>query len=419
MRHVHLKAIALSAILALAALGDALACSCERDPTAAGILAQSTTVFTGIARSSVTVAPGVAATTFEVTEGFKGAEAKSFVVVRHPNGPSASCGVQFETGQSVTLAAHQSAGGLSTTFCSTWMFLPHVGLRDRLLADMRTLRTSTAPTKAPATALATAAAKAQGPDGWRIENLPDGRPAAVGIGTIDGARHVVALACGVEKRPELAIEPPARALTVETGDGIWALPPDRPADALAAGLIDAADTKFKLSLDGKAFPAGPAAIDAFDKIGKDCEQRSGWEYGKDDDKQMIWIFRRAEDGGAPFLTYGKPATGWLLADLSCEPRRQTLIVRSTALPRGAKNGKSVPLTLRAGGQDYSAPGRIKLLAEGDVAGFAVARFALPQRLLASLRQAGDISLKTQDADMTLPARGAAALLAPFEQACGF
>ncbi|MDI1344597.1 MAG: hypothetical protein PSV22_10920 [Pseudolabrys sp.] len=421
VRYVHLKAIAFSAILSLMAIGDGLACSCERNPTAAGILAQSTMVFTGIARSSVVVAPGASATTFEVTEGFKGAEAKAFVVVRHPNGPSASCGVQFETGQSVTLAAHQSAGGLSTTFCSTWMFLPHVGLRDRLLADMRTLRTATAtaPASAPATALATAAAQARGPDGWRIENLPDGRPAAFGIGTIDGARHVVALACGVEKRPELAIVPAARALLVETGDGIWALPPDRPADALAAGLIDAADNTFKLSLDGKAFPAGPAAIDAFDKIGKDCEQRSGWEYGKDDDKQMLWIFRRAEDGGAPFLTFGKPATGWLLADLSCEPRRQTLIVRSTALPRGAKNGQAVPLKLRAGGQEYSAPARIKILAEGDVPGFAVARFALPQRLLASLRQADEISLKTQDADMTLPARGAAALLAPLERACGF
>jgi hypothetical protein len=126
VRYVHLKAIAFSAILSLMAIGDGLACSCERNPTAAGILAQSTMVFTGIARSSVVVAPGASATTFEVTEGFKGAEAKAFVVVRHPTGPSASCGVQFETGQSVTLAAHQSAGGLSTTSCSTWMFLPHV-----------------------------------------------------------------------------------------------------------------------------------------------------------------------------------------------------------------------------------------------------------------------------------------------------
>jgi hypothetical protein len=423
VRYVHLKVIVFSAILSLMAIGDALACSCERNPTAAGILAQSTMVFTGIARSSVAIAAGAAATTFEVTEGFKGAEAKTFVVVRHPNGSSASCGVQFETGQSVTVAAHQGSAGLSTTLCSTWMFLPHVGLRDKLLAEMRALRTATAPANtpasAPATALATAAAQARGPDGWRIENLPDGRPAAFGIGTIDGARHVVALACGAGKRPELAIEPAALALLVETGDGIWALPPERPADALAAGLIDASDNKFKLSLDGKAFPAGPAAIDAFDKIGKDCEQRSGWEYGKDDDKQMLWIFRRAEDGSAPFLTFGKPATGWLLADLSCEPRRQTLIVRSTALPRGAKNGQAVPFKLRAGSQEYSAPGRIKLLAEGDVPGFAVARFSLPQRLLANLRQADDISLKAQDADMTLPARGAAALLAPFEQACGF
>ncbi|MGZ8533848.1 MAG: hypothetical protein ACXWYM_25085, partial [Candidatus Binatia bacterium] len=164
VRYVHLKVTVFSAILSLMAIGDALACSCERNPTAAGILAQSTMVFTGIARSSVVIAPGAAATTFEVTESFKGVEAKTFVVVRHPNGSSASCGVQFETGQSVTLAAHQGSAGLSTTFCSTWMFLPHVGLRDRLLADMRTLRTATAPASAPApaTALATAAAQARG-----------------------------------------------------------------------------------------------------------------------------------------------------------------------------------------------------------------------------------------------------------------
>jgi len=420
VRPVGLKAIAVLAMLLLTA-GEALACSCERNPTAAGLLAQSTMVFTGIARRSVTIAPGASATTFEVTEAFKGVAAGASVVVRHPNGSSASCGVQFEAGHSVTLAAHQGTAGLSTTLCSTWMFLPHVGLRDRLLAEMRTLRSGATPTppRAPASALASAAAQAQGPDGWRIENLPDGRPAAFGIGTIDGARRVVVLACGAGKRPELAIEPAARALAVETADGIWAFPPERPADALAAGLIDPADNKFKLSLDGKAFPAGRAAIDAFEKIGKDCEQRSGWEYGKDDDKQMLWIFRRAENGNAPFLTFGKPATGWLLADLSCEPRRQVLIVRSTALPRGARNGKTVPLKLRAGGQDYAAPARIRILNEGDVPGFAVARFALPQRLLASLRQADEISLQVEGASMTMPARGAAALLAPFEQACGF
>ena len=78
-----------------------------------------------------------------------------------------------------------------------------------------------------------------------------------------------------------------------------------------------------------------------------------------------------------------------------------------------------PDKLRAGGQEYSASARIKLFAEGDVAGFAVVRFAQPQNLLESLRQGGDLSLQAKEAALTMPARGAGALLAPFAQACGF
>lgn len=410
------KAVVLSVAALLTASGVALACSCERNPTAAGILAQHRMVFTGIARSSVTVGPQVSATTFEVTEGFKGVAAKAIVVVRHPDGPSPSCGVQFEPGQSVTVAAQQAADGLSTTLCSTWMFLPHVGLRDGLLAEMRRLTAATA----PAGELRMAAAQASGPEGWRVSMLPDGRPAAFGIGTIDGTRYVVALACGAGKRPELAIEPAAaRTLQVETSDGVWSFPTDRPADALAAGLLDRADGKFRLAIDGKAFPAGPEAVDAFEKIGKDCEQRSGWQYSQDDDKQMLWIFRPQQNGAAPFLTFGKPATGWLLADLSCEPRRQILVVRSTALPRGAKNGQAVSLKLRVDGQEYSAPARIKLFADGDVAGFVVARVAKPQKLLDSLRKGGDVTLVAKDAVLDIQAAGAVAMLSRFERACGF
>lgn len=410
------KFVVVSVAAVLTASSAALACSCERNPTAAGILAQHQMVFTGIARSSVAVGPQVSATTFEVTEGFKGIAAKATVVVRHPDGPSASCGVQFATGQSFTVAAQQAASGLSTTLCSTWMFLPHVGLRDGLLAEMRTL---SAPT-APAGELRTAAAQASGSEGWQVSVLPDGRLAAFGIGTIDGTRQVVVLACGAGKRPELAIEPAAaRTFQVETSDGVWSFPTDRPADALAAGLLDRTDRQFRLAIDGKAFPAGPEAVDAFERIGKDCEQRSGWQYAQDDDKQMLWIFRPQQDGAAPFLTFGKPATGWLLADLSCESRRQTLVVRSTALPRGAKNGQAVSLKLRVDGEEYSAPARIKLFADGDIAGFVVARIAKPQKLLDSLRKGGEVTLVAKDAVLDIQAAGVVAMLPRFERACGF
>lgn len=410
------KVVALSVAALVTASSAALACSCERNPTAAGILAQHQMVFTGIARSSVTVGPQVSATTFEVSEGFKGVAAKAIVVVRHPDGPSASCGVQFAIGQSFTVAAQQAASGLSTTLCSTWMFLPHVGLRDKLLAEMREL---SAPA-APAGELRTAAAHASGRDGWQVSALPDGRLAAFGIGTIDGTRHVVALACGAGKRPELAIEPAAaRTLQVETSDGVWSFPTDRPADAIAAGLLDRTDRQFRLAIDGKTFPGGPDAVDAFAKIGKDCEQRSGWQYSQDDDKQMLWIFRPQQGDSAPILTYGKPATGWLLADLSCEPRRQTLVLRSTALPRGAKNGQALSLKLRVDGQDYSAPARIKLFAEGDVAGFVVARVAKPHELLDSLRKGGTVTLVAKDAVIDIQAAGVVPMLYRFERACGF
>jgi len=416
MHWAAVKIVLVSVATLLTASGAALACSCERNPTAAGILAQHQMVFTGIARSSVTAGPQVSATTFEVTEGFKGVAAKATVVVRHPDGPSASCGVQFATGQSFTVAAQQGASGLSTTLCSTWMFLPHVGLRDGLLAEMRRLTASTA----PAGELGRAAAQASGRDGWQVSALPDGRLAAFGIGTIDGTRHVVALACGAGKRPELAIEPAAaRTLQVETSDGVWIFPTDRPADALAAGLLDRMDRQLRLAIDGKTFPGGPDAVDAFAKIGKDCEQRSGWQYSQDDDKQMLWIFRPQQGGAAPFLIFGKPATGWLLADLSCEPRRQTLVVRSTALPRGARNGQAVSFKIRVDGQEYSAPARIKLFADGDVAGFVVARLTKPQKLLDSLRKGGEVTLVAKDAVLDVQAAGVVAMLPPFERACGF
>ena len=135
--------MSLKALIAVAALTispSALACSCERSPTAAGILARASVVFTGIARRSVTAGQDNAVTTFEITEHFKGPQAKT-IAVRHPSGSSASCGVQFKDVEINTLAAHDGAGGLTTTLCSTWMFMPQVGMRDKLIGDMRAQRT--------------------------------------------------------------------------------------------------------------------------------------------------------------------------------------------------------------------------------------------------------------------------------------
>ena len=136
------RALVSVLFIVVASATPALACSCARNPTAEGLLQESAAVFSGIAQESRSVAPGVSVTTFRVTEGFKGADQGAIVRVRHRSGSSASCGVQFTRGTSYTLAAH--AGGsdpaLSASLCSTWMFMPQVGLGDELIVRMRSLR---------------------------------------------------------------------------------------------------------------------------------------------------------------------------------------------------------------------------------------------------------------------------------------
>jgi hypothetical protein len=129
-------------LLLAGSVAPAFACSCARNPTAESLLQDAVAVFTGTVRDSRPVAPGVSVTTFQVTEGFKGTQTGAIVRVRHPSGSSASCGVRFERGGSYTLAAHQGGSGpaLAATLCSTWMFLPQVGLGAELIERMRALR---------------------------------------------------------------------------------------------------------------------------------------------------------------------------------------------------------------------------------------------------------------------------------------
>lgn len=120
----------------------AMACSCERNPTAEGLLERAAVVFTGVAQASAAVAPGQAMTTFTVVESFKGSAAGATVRVRHPNGASASCGVKFSPGETYTLAAHRAGSkpDLATSLCSTWMFAPQVGTGAGLIRRMREIR---------------------------------------------------------------------------------------------------------------------------------------------------------------------------------------------------------------------------------------------------------------------------------------
>lgn len=137
-----MRALVTGLILACVLAGSAQACSCARNPTAAGIRQSASAVFTGTALNSRRVAPGEAVTTFKVTESFKGPAAGAIVRVRHPDGPSAACGIRFATGATHTLAAAATKPRhpLSANLCSVWMFLPQVGLGERLIVDLRDLR---------------------------------------------------------------------------------------------------------------------------------------------------------------------------------------------------------------------------------------------------------------------------------------
>ena len=140
---LHVRILAPLTILALAVISSqAMACSCQRNPTAEGILDSASAVFTGVVEDSTPIAPGQSLTTFRITESFKGAPRGVTVRVTHPNGPSPACGVTFAPGETYTLAASETdiADVLATSFCSTWMFIPHVGLSKGLIERMREVR---------------------------------------------------------------------------------------------------------------------------------------------------------------------------------------------------------------------------------------------------------------------------------------
>lgn len=136
------RALLAGILLACVSAGSAQACSCAPNPTAASIRQSSSAIFIGIATGSRRVAPGEAITTFKVIESFKGPAAGATIKVRHPDGSSATCGIQFANGQTHTLAAAATKPRrpLSANLCSVWMFLPQVGLSDRLIGELRALR---------------------------------------------------------------------------------------------------------------------------------------------------------------------------------------------------------------------------------------------------------------------------------------
>jgi hypothetical protein len=140
MRQARAISFGFVLLAASVAAPPARACSCPRNPSADGILAAATAVFTGTVRAVETIGPGLSRTTFVVTEPFKGAQPGEILNVQHPSGPAGTCGVRFTYGATYTLAASLERGALWTSQCSTWMFAPSVGLSGDLIARLRALR---------------------------------------------------------------------------------------------------------------------------------------------------------------------------------------------------------------------------------------------------------------------------------------
>lgn len=277
----------------------------------------------------------------------------------------------------------------------------------------------------PASPLQAAMAQASG-EGWQVQTLAGGGRAAIGVGAVDRTTYVIGIACGARKYPEVLVEArggslSARALLAGTVDMIIGFPLVRsgaapPAvDALVAGLFDPADATFGLWLDEQAFP-DVGAREAFEAVGKDCAERTGWQYGIDDDRQLAWVYMPRPDD-LPLLTFGKPSSGLVLAQLTCD-RRGSLIVKSTTLPQRAKSGQKVRLLLRADEREYAADGHVELYAEGDVSGFVIARFSRPQGLFEALRQAGTTTIQARGTKLTISAAALGAMLPRFRSVCG-
>lgn len=128
-------------IVTTMATGGAMACSCAPVRSAERLMTNSTAIFTGVAESVRAAGPGRSVTTFRVVESFKGLKVGTRVEVVHRSGSPASCGVKFEVGERSTLAANRDDvdGMLSASSCSTWMFHPNVGSRERLINELRAL----------------------------------------------------------------------------------------------------------------------------------------------------------------------------------------------------------------------------------------------------------------------------------------
>jgi hypothetical protein len=207
---------------------------------------------------------------------------------------------------------------------------------------------------------------------------------------------------------------------VETKDSLTSFAFD-PAGGAAVG-VDAiflevqiyGGERLNFYLADSLFP-NHGAREAFAVVAQDC-RHAGWDYANDHERHFAWSLMRGKNG-AVSLVFGKPGTDWLSSVIECDANAKAMVFKSTLLPPGSITGRTLPLTLRLNGREFSAHGRIEMPEDSDD-GFHVARFSRARPLLDQLRAADDLVIQAGMRRATLPARGLAALLARFEAACG-
>ena len=307
------------------------------------------------------------------------------------------------------------------------LFVPGVALAQSPMPNSESPLSSTSgPPTAPMT-LMVAVARASVAPGWRTELLADGRAAAIGVESAGGVVRVIGIACGESKRPEIAANVRGsvtfpRALLVEREDTTtgFAIDPTGPipsgVDALVSDLIFTDDRPVKMWLDDHPFSTS-GARQALSQVGQDCERRFGWQYGNDDERQLVWELSDNADYPTR-LAFGKPWTGWLLVEMTCDKDKKALLVKPTNVPPGTKPGQSVPLAIQIGDQEYSFASRAEVFNAGDIAGFLIARVDQPRALLDAFQHAKEVIFRANSEALTVSARGLAPLVRRFQTACG-
>jgi hypothetical protein len=116
------------------------------------------------------------------------------------------------------------------------------------------------------------------------------------------------------------------------------------------------------------------------------------------------------------LFYGFPESEDVTLSIICHPRRKQLVIAVFALPRGAKAGQRVRVTLRAGGKNTAHNGKVvRDRVHGGIYVAAPAR--ADTRIFEPLRASGTLTVAAGSKRETVPLKNVAEPLAKMKKAC--